>query len=87
LCITQIDDSASESFLGFIIAAFSVGQLIFSPLLGIWSNYRPLSEPLIVSFIIYIFGNLLYIFAEAFKGVDKWILLASKLFVGAGAGK
>ncbi|XP_065884613.1 major facilitator superfamily domain-containing protein 8-like isoform X2 [Dysidea avara] len=81
----KIDDSASESFLGLIIAAFSMGQLIFSPLLGIWSNYRPLTEPLIISFIIYIFGNLLYIFAEAFKDIDKWILLASKFTVGAGA--
>jgi len=64
-----------------------VGLLIFSPLLGVWSNHRPLLEPLIFSLVVYIFSNLLYVLAETFKDIGKWMLLASKFVGGAALGK
>ena len=53
---------------------------------GVWSNYRPVAEPLVFSLIIYSGGNLLYIYAENFSNNEKWILFASRFIVGAGAG-
>ena len=82
----QIDDSASESFLGLIIAIYSVGSLLAAPVFGVWSNYRPVAESLVFSLIVYSGGNLLYIYAENFSSNEKWILFSSRFIVGAGAG-
>ena len=82
----QIDDSASESFLGIIVAAYSIGSLLAAPLFGVWSNYRPVSEPLIFSMILYCSGNLLYAYAESFTDNEKWILFTSRFIVGCGSG-
>ena len=64
-----------------------MGGLISSPLLGVWLNHRPVSEPLIFSFIASILGKLLYVLAETFKDAGKWMLFASKFFGGVGLGK
>lgn len=82
----QIDDSASESFLGLIVAGYSLGSLVAAPLFGLWSNYRPVSEPIVISLIIYSGGNLLYVYAENFSDKEKWILFISRLTVGVGSG-
>ena len=82
----QIDDSASESFLGVIVAAFGIGALLASPFVGVWSNYRPTSEPLIFLLILFGSGNLLYAYAESFNNNEKWILFTSRLITGSGAG-
>ena len=83
---TQIDDSASKSFLGFIVAAFSFGQLMTSPLIGMWSNYRPIKEPLIITLVVTTCGYLLYSYAEAFDCGGKWVLIGSRFIMGLGAG-
>ena len=85
--IIQIDDSAAESFLGFIVAAFSFGQLLTSPLIGVWSSYRPIKEPLIITLIVSTSGNLLYSYAEAFEDDGKWILMLGRFIMGLGAGR
>ena len=82
----QIDDSASESFLGIIVAAYSLGALLASPFVGVWSNYRPISEPLVFSLILFGSGNSLYAYAESFNNSEKWILFTSRLLTGSGAG-
>jgi len=83
---TQIDDSAEEYFLGFIVAAFSFGQLLTSPLIGLWSNYRPFKEPLIITLMMSTSGHLLYSYAEAFENDGKWVLILSRFIMGLGAG-
>ena len=82
----QIDDTSSVSFLGVIVAAYSLGSLLAAPLFGLWSSYRAVSEPLIFSLIVYSIGNLLYVYAENFTDNEKWILFASRLIVGVGSG-
>ena len=37
--------------------------------------------------MLFICGNLLYVFADAFEDIPKWILLISRFIVGVGAGK
>ena len=82
----QIDESASESFLGLIIAAYSLGSLLAAPLFGIWSNHRPVAEPLIFSLIIYSGGNLLYVYADSISEAENWNLFISRFIVGVGSG-
>jgi len=84
---TQIDDGATESFLGFIVASFSFGQLLTSPLIGMWSNYRPIKEPLVISLIVSTIGSMMYAYAQAFEEFGKWILIGSRFIMGLGAGE
>ncbi|XP_065891984.1 major facilitator superfamily domain-containing protein 8-like isoform X2 [Dysidea avara] len=83
---TQIDHSASKSFLGFIVASFSFGQLVTSPLIGMWSNYRPIKEPLIITLLISTGGYLMYAYAGAFEHAGKWVLITSRFIMGLAAG-
>lgn len=75
--------------MGGVVAAYSVGQLIASPLLGIWADHRPTREPLIVSLSINVVFSVLYCYAGAFPQqhqISAWIVLVSRAFIGFGAG-
>ena len=68
------------------MAVFSLGSILAAPLVGVWSNYRPVSEPLIFSMILYCSGSLLYAYDESFTNNVKWILFTSRFMVGTGSG-
>lgn len=68
------------------MAAYSVGQLVASPVLGVWADHRPTREPLIVSLAINVVFSVLYCFAGAFHSVSGWIILISRALIGFGAG-
>ena len=85
--LLQVDPMATTSFLGYVVAMYSVGQLVASPLFGVWSNYRPVREPILVSIIFNILANLVYAYVNAFPSQKKFVLLISRTFVGFGAGK
>ncbi|KAJ8371687.1 hypothetical protein AAFF_G00303270 [Aldrovandia affinis] len=55
--LQKIDRSASATFLGWVVAAFSLGQMVASPLFGLWSNHRPCREPLACSILINVAAN------------------------------
>ena len=70
-----------SSFWGLLVAAYSVGQFISSPLAGFWFNRRGAREPILWSLVLLVFSNLLYALAW-----NPWILLWSRVIVGLGAG-
>lgn len=84
--LQRIDDSASASFLGWVVAAYSLGQMVASPIFGIWSNYRPRREPLVCSIFINLSANIYYAYAYLPKTNNKYHMLLSRAFVGFGAG-
>ena len=88
LATLQVDfKHASATFLGWIVAAYSFGQLIASPFFGFWADKRPAREPLIFALLINVIFNVLYSYCEAFEpGVASWVMLASRAMVGFGAG-
>lgn len=86
LCFSQIDASANASFLGWMVAAYSLGQMVASPLFGWWSNHRPRREPLVCSIFINLLANIYYAYAYLPKTHNKYHLLMSRVFVGFGAG-
>ena len=47
----------TKTFLGWIVSSYSLGQLIGSPVFGVWSNYRPYMEPLIITLFFTIGGT------------------------------
>ncbi|XP_040527349.1 major facilitator superfamily domain-containing protein 8 isoform X7 [Gallus gallus] len=82
----EIDPTADASFLGWIIASYSIGQMVASPLFGLWSNYRPRREPLVVSTAISVAANCLYAYVHLPHSHNKYYMLTARALVGFGAG-
>ncbi|KAM9335261.1 major facilitator superfamily domain-containing protein 8 [Symphorus nematophorus] len=84
--LQRIDESANASFLGWVVAAYSLGQMLASPLFGLWSNHRPRREPLVCSIFINLSANIYYAYAYLPRTNNKFHMLMSRAFVGFGAG-
>nr|XP_019951202.1 PREDICTED: major facilitator superfamily domain-containing protein 8 [Paralichthys olivaceus] len=82
----KMDASANASFLGWVVAAYSLGQMVASPIFGLWSNHRPRREPLVCSIFINLLGNIYYAYAYLPTTSNKFHILLSRAFVGFGAG-
>lgn len=82
----QIDPTADASFLGWIIASYSIGQMVASPLFGLWSNHRPRREPLVISTAISVAANCLYAYVHVPHSHNKYYMLTARALVGFGAG-
>uniref|UniRef100_A0A452SG40 Major facilitator superfamily domain containing 8 n=1 Tax=Ursus americanus TaxID=9643 RepID=A0A452SG40_URSAM len=83
--LQKIDQTADASFLGWVIASFSLGQMVASPIFGLWSNYRPRKEPLIVSIFISVAANCLYAYVHVPASHNKYYMLVARGLVGFGA--
>jgi len=69
---------------------FSVGQLIGSPMFGYWANKIHFHKlPLIVTMVLTIAGNLVYLYLESTKHIEfaspKVWMLFSRFIIGFGA--
>lgn len=84
--LQKVDEGADASFLGWVVAAYSLGQMVASPIFGWWSNYRPRREPLVCSIFINLSANIYYAYAYLPKTNNKFHMLISRAFVGFGAG-
>ncbi|XP_051958866.1 major facilitator superfamily domain-containing protein 8 isoform X5 [Xyrauchen texanus] len=84
--LKNIDNSADASFLGWVVAAYSLGQMVASPLFGLWSNHRPQREPLVCSIFINISANMYYTYAYLLPSHNKIHMLLARTFVGIGSG-
>uniref|UniRef100_A0A673SUW6 Major facilitator superfamily domain containing 8 n=1 Tax=Suricata suricatta TaxID=37032 RepID=A0A673SUW6_SURSU len=84
--LQKIDQTADASFLGWVIASYSLGQMVASPVFGLWSNYRPRKEPLIVSIFISVAANCLYAYVHVPASHNKYYMLVARGLVGFGAG-
>ncbi|XP_019864088.1 PREDICTED: major facilitator superfamily domain-containing protein 8-like, partial [Amphimedon queenslandica] len=81
------NNTSSTSFLGYIVAIYSLGQLLSSPLFGLWSDYQHAMVPLQTGLMMTVVFNILYCYAVVFSPtVGKIVLLVSRALIGAGAG-
>jgi MFS family permease len=69
------------TWTGVAVAANSAGTFVSSPVLGKWFDARGAREPLIVSLVVMIGGNVLYSLSS-----NIYELLASRFIVGIAAG-
>lgn len=73
---------AQPFFLGLVLSAFSLTELLSGPLFGYWSDSTGKTKNvLLLSNCFEIAGNFMY-----FVGISKWFLLGSRLVAGVGAG-
>lgn len=75
----------SSTFYGWIVAIYSVGQFLASPIFGYWSNHAPARLVIVVSLFISAIGNILYGFVGNLPAAG-WLMLLSRFLVGVGAG-
>uniref|UniRef100_A0AAY5KSG4 Major facilitator superfamily (MFS) profile domain-containing protein n=1 Tax=Esox lucius TaxID=8010 RepID=A0AAY5KSG4_ESOLU len=78
--LQKIDDGATAGFLGWVVAAYSLGQMLASPLFGFWSNHRPRREPLACSIFINLAANVYYL-SYAPPGPSDFVLLICNVAV------
>ena len=70
--------------MGFIVAANPLGQFIFSPVFGYWSNKSTsLRVPFIVSLIIFALSSGVYSCLDIVYNNVKFYMALSRFFVGA----
>uniref|UniRef100_A0A914CRI9 Major facilitator superfamily (MFS) profile domain-containing protein n=1 Tax=Acrobeloides nanus TaxID=290746 RepID=A0A914CRI9_9BILA len=86
--LNKIDPSATATFFGFIMAAFSLGQAISSPLFGFWMNkVKSVRPPLTISMFTMMLANLTYASIELFPQKDrKYVMLLARFAAGFAAG-
>ncbi|XP_036618654.1 major facilitator superfamily domain-containing protein 8 isoform X3 [Trichosurus vulpecula] len=60
--------------------------MVASPIFGIWSNFRPRKEPLVISIFISVAANCLYAYVHLPLSHNKYYMLAARGLVGFGAG-
>ncbi|KAJ8943334.1 hypothetical protein NQ318_000549 [Aromia moschata] len=81
--LDKLDPTAGKEFMGFVVAANPFAQMIFSPLVGWWSNkLGSIRIPLIVSLVVFTVASSIYSSLELFDSYRKHWMLWSRFLVG-----
>uniref|UniRef100_A0A0K0E2J2 MFS domain-containing protein n=1 Tax=Strongyloides stercoralis TaxID=6248 RepID=A0A0K0E2J2_STRER len=84
--LKTIDPNATEFFYGLIISSYSVGNVVFSPIMGYLSNKtKQIKMFLFIGLICQFLGNLIYFYVELFPFNKKIFLLIARFITGIGA--
>lgn len=81
--LQQLDTGVSKEFLGWVIAANPLGQMIASPLLGLWGNKAGSNRgAFLATILLFIVGNILYAVLSVFGSAARGIMIFSRFLVG-----
>lgn len=74
--------------MGYVVAAYPLGQMLFSPLFGLWgNNSKSVRFPLHVTIGLFCLASAMYACLGSFpSGSDKYVMLLSRFLVGVGSG-
>ncbi|KAK7496587.1 hypothetical protein BaRGS_00012239, partial [Batillaria attramentaria] len=82
-----VDNEATPSLLGWVVAAYSLGQLMASPLFGAWSTRRRSArEPLVVSLLLQVAANFFYAYVPSMSGNGGLYLAIARTLMGFASG-
>ncbi len=84
-----MDPTIGLYFYGYIIAAYSVGQMLSSPLMGYVSQRTKSTKwPVVFGLVISIIGNSIYAILPtiADSGNSRYLMLFARFLVGIGCG-
>uniref|UniRef100_A0AC35U5K9 MFS domain-containing protein n=1 Tax=Rhabditophanes sp. KR3021 TaxID=114890 RepID=A0AC35U5K9_9BILA len=85
--LVKIDDQATQSFFGYVIASYSIGQFFGVPIFGYISNrIKQFKLPLIICIVFTLMGNLFHIGLEIYSHDRRYLLLVARILTGLGAG-
>lgn len=74
----------SQVFLGYAVAAFSLGRVVVNPLFGAWSHMRGYTQTLLLATSILLCGTLVY--AQVPNMNSLAALLMAQMILGVGSG-
>uniref|UniRef100_A0A1A9W744 Major facilitator superfamily (MFS) profile domain-containing protein n=1 Tax=Glossina brevipalpis TaxID=37001 RepID=A0A1A9W744_9MUSC len=81
--LNKLDPAANKEFMGLIVAANPLGQMIFSPLFGWWSNkLGTIRLPLLSSLALFTLASAMYSSLELKPHDVKYWMLTSRFLVG-----
>ncbi|KAI6191947.1 hypothetical protein M3Y97_00283000 [Aphelenchoides bicaudatus] len=81
-----IDAETSESFFGYIVGIYSLGQILGSPLVGFWANkIKRISVPLYFNILLLFVGNFSFICLELVLSNHRYMLLVIRFITGFGS--
>ncbi|XP_037806289.1 major facilitator superfamily domain-containing protein 8 isoform X1 [Lucilia sericata] len=81
--LNKLDPSAGKEFMGLIVAANPLGQMIFSPLFGWWSNkIGSIRLPLLSSLALFTVASAIYSSLEMRPDHVKYWMLVSRFLIG-----
>ncbi|XP_036325798.1 major facilitator superfamily domain-containing protein 8-like isoform X1 [Rhagoletis pomonella] len=81
--LNKLDPHAGKEFMGLIVAANPLGQMIFSPLFGWWSNkIGTIRLPLLCSIVLFTVASGLYSSLEMRPDNVKYWMLISRFLIG-----
>ncbi|XP_076065497.1 major facilitator superfamily domain-containing protein 8-like isoform X2 [Oratosquilla oratoria] len=82
--LKELDNTSTKEFLGWVVAANPLGQMLASPFLGYWGNKAgSIRIPCLVTVICFVFGNVLYCLLKIFPtGSAKFLMIFARFVVG-----
>ncbi|XP_063909140.1 major facilitator superfamily domain-containing protein 8 [Zophobas morio] len=81
--LDKLDPTAGKEFMGYIVAANPFGQMLFSPLVGWWSNrLGSIRIPLLASLALFTTTSIIYSSLELFDEHRKHWMLWTRFLVG-----
>jgi ceroid-lipofuscinosis MFS transporter 7 len=84
----QLDASIGKEFMGWVVAANPLAQMLFSPPAGWWANkLGSITLPLVTSIIIFIVSSAIYSSLEIFVAHRGAWMFISRFLVGVSCGK
>uniref|UniRef100_A0A0N4ZIL1 MFS domain-containing protein n=1 Tax=Parastrongyloides trichosuri TaxID=131310 RepID=A0A0N4ZIL1_PARTI len=80
-----LDPHVTEEFFGIVLGSYSIGNIIFSPVFGWWSNkIKCIKIPLYIGISCQLIGNLLYFYLQILPWYQKECMIISRLLTGIG---
>ncbi|XP_047990206.1 major facilitator superfamily domain-containing protein 8 isoform X2 [Leguminivora glycinivorella] len=80
--LDKLEPGASKEVLGLAVGAAPLGQLLASPLLGLWANARGVRAPLAAALALFVLSQALYAQLHAARPRAAAAMLAARLLVG-----
>ncbi|ODM98429.1 Major facilitator superfamily domain-containing protein 8 [Orchesella cincta] len=85
--LQQLDENVKKEWLGWVVAANPLGQLIFSPIIGWWCNrIDSVRVPSLFCLILFIVSNCWYGVLPIHGSNAVWFILAARFLVGISSG-
>ncbi|CAL8071554.1 unnamed protein product [Orchesella dallaii] len=85
--LQQLDENVNKEWLGWVVAANPLGQLIFSPIIGWWCNrIDSVRVPSLFCLVLFIISNCWYGVLPAHGSNGVWLILAARFLVGVSSG-
>ncbi|XP_076280728.1 CLN7/MFS domain-containing 8 [Lasioglossum baleicum] len=81
--LDKLDKNAGKEFMGYVVAANPLAQMLFSPFVGWWGDKRgSIRLPLLTTLALFTFASGLYSVLEILPGDKKMYMIAARFLVG-----